>query len=74
MTNTLRVRRAERRLTQIELARTAGIHENRYWRIENGYAVPTDAERAALAAALGVTEAEIWPDLAEPTTKPQPAA
>lgn len=74
MTNTLRVRRAERSLSQIELARTAGIERNRYWTIEKGYSAPRPEERAALASALGVTETEIWPELAEPQSKPQSAA
>jgi len=61
MTNTLRVRRAERRLSQMALARAAGIAENRYWRVENGFASPTDAERAALASALGVSVDVVFP-------------
>jgi len=60
------------------LATEAGIHPDRFWRIENGYATPTDVERAALADALGVTVADIWPDLAagavDADTKPQSAA
>ena len=72
--NTLRVRRAERRISQLDLSREVGIGVNRFWRIENGYADPTDEERASIASALGVSEAEIWPDLAERNEKPQPAA
>lgn len=73
-TNRLKVLRAERDITQWSIALAAGIERSRYWTIEKGYVTPRETERAALAAALGVTEAEIWPDLAEPTTKPQPAA
>ena len=62
MTNTLRVRRAERGLSQIDLARAAGLERNRYWTIEKGYSQPRAEERAALASALGITEAEIWPE------------
>lgn len=62
-------------MSQRALASQAGIHPDRFWRVENGYADPTDAERASLASALGVSEAEIWPDLAaEPEAKPQSAA
>lgn len=46
----LRVARAEVGLTQLEVARQTGISANRYWRIENGYAVATDDERARLSA------------------------
>lgn len=60
--NTLRVRRAERRVSQLDLAVQLGMSPNRFWRIENGYALPTEAERAAIAQALGVPESEIWPE------------
>lgn len=61
-TNTLRVRRAERRVTQITLARQAGISENRYWRLENSYVKPTESEVRALATALGVDPSVIFPE------------
>jgi transcriptional regulator with XRE-family HTH domain len=54
MENTLRVRRAERRLSQKRLAQAAGIGFDRYFRIENEYTEPTTEEQAAIAAALGV--------------------
>ncbi len=53
MKNTLRIRRAERdAISQRDLAQLAGISPDRYWRIEKGYADPTEDERAALALAL----------------------
>lgn len=58
-TNRLRVLRAERDVTQMDLALKVGLPQSRYWRIENGYDQPTDAERARLAKALHVQEAEL---------------
>ena len=52
--NRLRVLRAEKGLSQLDTSIKANIKHYRYWRIENGYEVPTDAERARLAKALGV--------------------
>lgn len=66
MTNTLRVRRAERRLSQMALAAQAGMSHNRYWRVENGYAVPTESERDALASALGVPVEVVFQAVSEP--------
>ena len=57
--NRLRVARAERGVTQIDLALKAGLSLSRYWRIENGYEQPTDTERAKLAKALRVDEAAL---------------
>lgn len=59
----LRVLRAERDLTQSQLARSAGVNVTRYWQIENGEGVrPTKDERAAVAKALGVSPSAIaWP-------------
>lgn len=50
--NRLRVQRADRRITQLDTALKAGISANRYWRIENGYDEPTEAERKKLARIL----------------------
>lgn len=60
-TNRLRVLRAERRITQMDIAIKARMGHNRYWRIENGYVEPTKAERAAFARILKATEAELFP-------------
>jgi transcriptional regulator with XRE-family HTH domain len=59
--NRLRVVRAEKRVTQIDIAARAKIGMTRYWKIENGYIDPTPAERAALARALKVQESEAFP-------------
>lgn len=60
MKNTLRVRRAERRLSQMALAAQAGIHHNRLWRIENEHTEPSEDERARIAAVLGCAEALVF--------------
>lgn len=59
--NRLRVLRAEREITQMDLALKAGFSRDRYWRIENGYETPTDRERARLARALGVQVDDLVP-------------
>lgn len=64
MQNELRVARARRPISQLKLATEAGLTENRYWRIENGYAEPTPDERAALARVLDTTEESLFPELA----------
>jgi transcriptional regulator with XRE-family HTH domain len=56
--NRLRVLRAEREVTQMDLALKAGLSQSRYWRIENGYEQPTTTERAKLAKALRVEDVE----------------
>lgn len=58
--NRLKVLRAEKRLSQLDTAIKAGIKEYRYWRIENGYEVPTPAERAALAKVFRVADADVF--------------
>lgn len=58
--NRIRIRRAELRTTQMQLAVKTRINATKVWKIENGYAEPTVAERAAIAAALQTTEDEIW--------------
>jgi transcriptional regulator with XRE-family HTH domain len=59
--NRLRVLRAEKEISQLDLATKARIKEYRYWRIENGYVIPTDDERDALARALKVTVLDVFP-------------
>lgn len=63
--NRIRVVRAEQRVSQREVAALAGLEVTRLWRIENGYAEPTPAERRVLAKALGVTQRELWPSTFE---------
>jgi transcriptional regulator with XRE-family HTH domain len=60
--NQLPVLRAARRVKQTEVAASAGISPNRYWRIENGVTEPTDDERITLARVLGASQSEIWPN------------
>lgn len=55
-TNRLRVLRAERDVTQMELARKLGWHVTNYWRLENGYREPTAKELTQLAKLLKVPE------------------
>lgn len=59
--NRLRVLRAERHLSQMQVARELGIGLNRYWKIENGYTVAEPAEREALALLFATTESAIFP-------------
>lgn len=54
--NRLRVLRAERDVTQEDLALRVRMKLTHYWRIENGYREPTSEERARLARALRVAE------------------
>lgn len=61
MVNTLRVRRAEQRLSQMALAARVGMSRDRFWRIENGFAEPTAAEQAALAEAVGAPRGVVFP-------------
>jgi transcriptional regulator with XRE-family HTH domain len=63
MTNELPVWRAKRRISQRNLAKRASITADRYWRIENDHAEPTDAEIAALADALTATPSDLFPTL-----------
>lgn len=64
MENTLRVRRAEQRVTQLGLAMKARMTQTRVWRIENEYADPTPAEAKALARVLETTPVALFPSLA----------
>lgn len=59
-TNRLKVLRAGKNLSQLDTAIKAGIKQYRYWRIENGYEIPTESERAALARIFKVAEAEVF--------------
>jgi transcriptional regulator with XRE-family HTH domain len=61
--NRLRILRAERRFSQLRTALFAGMNATRYWKIENAFVEPTEAERAAIAGVLQATEAEIWPEV-----------
>lgn len=60
MQNSLRIRRAEQRVSQRKLAKLARMEVTRLWKIENDYADPTPGEREIIATALGVPERRIW--------------
>ena len=57
----LRVLRAKREISQLELASQLGWKLGRLWKIEHGYLEATAEERAALARFFNVTEDAIWP-------------
>lgn len=63
----LRVLRADHEpsMSQAVVAKLADMSMSRYWQIENGVGpVPSDDERKAVAAALGVKVGDIeWPEL-----------
>lgn len=58
----LRVLRAERGLSQMNVAAKAKIALYRYWQIENGYKEPTPEERVALAKVFKVDQAFVFPE------------
>jgi transcriptional regulator with XRE-family HTH domain len=63
--NRLFLLRAERRLTQSDVARRLGYPTKfRYWQIENELTAPTPKERKKLARVFGVEETEIFPQVA----------
>lgn len=59
----LKVWRADRDVTQRQLALRAGLSPSRYWQIESGEgSVPSADEKSAVAAALDVKVSDIeWP-------------
>ena len=69
MTNRIRIRRAELRISQLDTALEAGISPGRLWKLENGYARPTDEERSSIATVLNTDSAALWP-----TAQPMEAA
>lgn len=60
ITKRLRVLRTERTITQRDLALKAGIPLGRYWEIENGYRVPEDDEKIAIARALKAETEDVF--------------
>jgi DNA-binding XRE family transcriptional regulator len=60
--NRLRVFRAERRMTQLTLARRARINVARISFIENGHVEPKPKEQSRIARVLNTDVAEIFPD------------
>lgn len=61
-TNRLRVWRAERRLTQLALAKKARMNVARVSYFENGHALPKADEKKALARALNADVADVFPE------------
>lgn len=59
--NRLRVLRAEFKLSQYEVAHKLGVGHNRYWRIENGYYEPTEAELTILCQLFNTKASKIFP-------------
>lgn len=55
------MQRAGRRWTQLQLSLKAKLNQSRISLIENGYADPSPDERARLAKAFGMEEAELFP-------------
>lgn len=60
-TTQLRIARAEHDISQMEVAAHLGCGHNRYWRIENGFQEPTDAEKVALAELFRCRVSDIFP-------------
>jgi transcriptional regulator with XRE-family HTH domain len=59
--NRLRVLRAEKRITQLALAKKAGINVATVSFFENGHRAPTPDEQKKLARALKVDVTEVFP-------------
>ena len=58
----LRVARAEKDISQIDLAIRAGVSQRKVWALEHGYREATPEEQEALARALDLPRAAIaWP-------------
>jgi transcriptional regulator with XRE-family HTH domain len=60
--NYLKQIRFNKRITQLELAILAGVHQSRISLFEKGWAEPRSVEKESLAKALGVKPEEIWPE------------
>jgi len=56
----LKVLRADKDITQRDVARKANMPLLRYWEIENGYREPDDSEKARIAGVLGATADEVF--------------
>lgn len=59
--NRLRLYRADRRVSQVELERITGIFQSRISDIERGVVRGSDDERGKLASALNATIDEVFP-------------
>ncbi len=65
--NRLPIVRAAAKTSQIRLVKKSGVSRWRLQLIEAGIISGTESEREALAQALGVSQATIWPDLSSET-------
>lgn len=54
-----RLLRAAAEKTQIQVETMARLDAGRYWKIENGFASPSDEERKAIARVLKVSVADL---------------
>lgn len=63
MINTLRVRRAERRVTQLKLAQAIGVSQSQISLIENGDVEPTPEQIRKMARFLKAPPAVLFPGL-----------
>lgn len=57
----LRILRAERHWTQLQLALKANVNQSRISILENGYGDPTEKERRGIAKAFQLPELEVFP-------------
>lgn len=65
MENRLKVRRAERNVTQLTLAQLVGVSDTQISLVERGLIDPSAELIDALVKALDTTHAELFPSLAE---------
>jgi putative transcriptional regulator len=65
MENELKVWRAKRGVTQLDLALEVGVSDTQISLVERGRIEPSDELIAALAKALKTTRVELFPTLAE---------
>lgn len=65
MENELKVWRAKRGVTQLDLALEIGVSDTQISLVERGRIEPSDELIAALAKALKTTPSEIFPSLAD---------
>ena len=54
--------RERKGITQYELGRLLGKYQSWIWQVENGYSVPREWEKVAIAEVLGVSPSEIFPE------------
>ncbi len=64
VTNRLRVLRAEKRVSQHQVAQALRCSQSRVSLLENGFAPPTENDVKRLVRLLGVPASEIFPQVA----------